>query len=589
MPTTREQREAIQKVFPGSTSFTKTATGEQFLKFQGRDIPFQQALSQAMATGATSQGDLAQGRTTVLTTTTPELQDIERQIRGIAGTTARLTGETGGALIPSFQEKFPIITSQFRRGGFNVAPPTAAPPVETRVRLQAPSTPQPTPTNLFEFYTQRGATLPSMSQRAAEYEDLGIGPAASYMAAGADNAAENQALLAALLKEERDAAPLSRMERTPIPDQLAPPLPEETLKVEEVVVEETPVERESFSDLQTFYSFLERQRVQSQADIQKTQKDLLEAFQAGRTGEVTRLEGELGVGPDRERLNQIRDLIAAETEAYVRDRDNLRAETLPEGLSRGHLQKLQRDRLSKMEIFQAEAQALSGNLAQAEKSIDRALELKFLTNAQFINTMNTTLRRMEGAASDKEKGQIEIMQSILNRQEDEQKEKIAAGKEMQKLFLKYGSQFVTPADITSDDVVFRLQETLERIGPEVERARALDIRGQEALIAGREDRGVGATPSPGFSDIDTEISFREELFTQKSRFTDYANPTEDEAFKATIRLRDLFAPSEVSDEAIKAAVGGPVVIEEEEETVDQGTRGATPSIYEMAMDWLGRY
>lgn len=224
MATTKEQREAIQRTFPGATSFTRTSTGEKFLKFQGRDIPFEQALAQA---GGPSQGDLAQGRTTVLTTTTPELQGIERQIRDIAGTTAGIARETGQPLQPEFRQTFPVISK-----GFNVAPP---PPVDPEAGIQvqrfippAPATAQPIASNLFEFYEQRrptsGIALPSVAERSQLYEAFGLGTQADYIQAAPDNVEENQRLLAELLRRERQGVTDQQISPpTKIPDTIAPP------------------------------------------------------------------------------------------------------------------------------------------------------------------------------------------------------------------------------------------------------------------------------------------------------------------------------------------------------------------------------
>jgi hypothetical protein len=392
--------------------------------------------------------------------------------------------------------RFPISTAQ-ATGTLTVAPPTA---------------PTPTPANLWEFYKQRGQALPSVQERSTIYETLGIGPSSDYLAAGVNNAAENQALLGALLREERRAFPQRRVERTAIPQTLRAPTGEEDIKITDSVTVEGPTERAAFTDTRSFQDLLERQSEQAFQDAERFQRERLDALQAGRAEEVARIETQLEVPATRSRLNDLRSLIASETQSYIENQANLRAETLPEGLSRGHMQKLQRDSLSKMQIFQAEAQALSGNLNDAEKAIDRALELKFLTPNQFLSTMNSTLRRMEDRADSREKGQIAIMKELLNRQAAEEKEKEDAADELKKLYLEYPN-VINPQDITSDDVVIKLREAYQNIQPGLSAERARDIRAREADIARTQQlAGVGeAAPAadagaPGTSYTDTQIT-----------------------------------------------------------------------------------
>ena len=157
---------------------------------------------------------------------------------------------------------------------------------------------------------------------------------------------------------------------------------------------------------------------------------------------------------------------------------------------------------------------MTGNLNDAEKAIDRALELKFLTPNQFLSTMNSTLRRMEDRADSREKGQIAIMKELLNRQAAEEKEKEDAADELKKLYLEYPN-VINPQDITSDDVVIKLREAYQNIQPGLSAERARDIRAREADIARtRQLAGVGeaapataaAAGAPGASYTDTQIT-----------------------------------------------------------------------------------
>tara|TARA_R100000049_G_C1928562_1_gene72690 strand:- start:188 stop:1162 length:975 start_codon:yes stop_codon:yes gene_type:complete len=320
-------------------------------------------------------------------------------------------------------------------------------------------------------------------------------------------------------------------------------------------------------------------------------REAIETRGTERGAEVARLEEQYKVSANQARLDEILALVGAETAAYAETRQNLQAETLPEGLSRGHLQKIARDNLYKMEILQAEAKALQGQLSTADQRIDRALDLKFFTDAQFLSNLNSQLNRMEREGTADEKRRAEIMKEATKRQEAELKER----KDMEKdvaIFFANNAEAFRQAGVSMDEAItMGLTRATQAATPFLAAQERRDIRGQEALIAGREDRG--ATPSPGFSDINVEFNFREELFKQKSiGFTDYDNPTEDEAFEATIRLRDKFAPSEVSDEAIKAAVGGPLSSRQVDETQTSesqpgGFAAWAPSAYEAAQDLLG--
>ena len=467
-------------------------------------------------------------------------------------------------------------------------PISSAPATGTLV-VPPPTTAQATPTNLWEFYTQRGQGLPSIQERSTLYESLGVGPASSYLAAGADNAAENQALLGALLAEERKAFPDRRVERTPIPQTLRVPTGQEDIKITEDISTTVP-EAQAYSDARAFYEAESQRSNQRYRDIEKAMREAIETRGTERGAEVARLEEQYKVSANQARLDEILALVGAETAAYAETRQNLQAETLPEGLSRGHLQKIARDNLYKMEILQAEAKALQGQLSTADQRIDRALDLKFFTDAQFLSNLNSQLNRMEREGTADEKRRAEIMKEATKRQEAELKER----KDMEKdvaIFFANNAEAFRQAGVSMDEAItMGLTRATQAATPFLAAQERRDIRGQEALIAGREDRG--ATPSPGFSDINTEFNFREALFQQKSGFTDYANPTEDEAFEATIRLRDKFAPSEVSDEAIKAAVGGPLSSRQVDETQTSesqpgGFAAWAPSAYEAAQDLLG--
>ena len=70
------------------------------------------------------------------------------------------------------------------------------------------------PTNLYQYYTQQGKSLPSITERAGLYQQAGLGPATSYIG----TAKQNTALLNYLLNK----TPAGAEGTTEIPEQLTP-------------------------------------------------------------------------------------------------------------------------------------------------------------------------------------------------------------------------------------------------------------------------------------------------------------------------------------------------------------------------------
>ena len=408
----------------------------------------------------------------------------------------RLAPEAGGLSSGQLGQiepgRFTSLTSPtFRAGDFAEEsyqaarfPISSAPATGTLV-VPPPTTAQATPTNLWEFYTQRGQGLPSIQERSTLYESLGVGPASSYLAAGADNAAENQALLGALLAEERKAFPDRRVERTPIPQTLRVPTGQEDIKITEDISTTVP-EAQAYSDARAFYEAESQRSNQRYRDIEKAMRGAIETRGTERGAETARLEEQYKVSANQSRLDEILALVGAETAAYAETRQNLQAETLPEGLSRGHLQKIARDNLYKMEILQAEGKALQGQLSTAEKRIDRALDLKFFTDAQFLSNLNNQLSRMEREGTADEKRRAEIMKATTKRQEDELKERKDMEKDVATFFANNAEAFRQAGVSMDEAITMGLTRATQAATPFLAAQERRDIRGQEALIATRE-------------------------------------------------------------------------------------------------------
>ena len=363
--------------------------------------------------------------------------------------------------------------------------PISSAPATGTLTVPPPTTAQATPTNLWEFYTQRGQGLPSIQERSTLYESLGVGPASSYLAAGADNAAENQALLGALLAEERKAFPDRRVERTPIPQTLRVPTGEEDIRITEDISTTVP-EAQAYSDARAFYEAESQKSNQRYRDIEKAMRGAIETRGTERGAEAARLEEQYKVSANQSRLDEILALVGAETAAYAETRQNLQAETLPEGLSRGHLQKIARDNLYKMEILQAEGKALQGQLSTAEERIDRALDLKFFTDSQFLSNLNSQLSRMEREGTADERRRVEIMKATTQRQEAELKERKGMEKDVATFFAKNAEAFRQAGVSMDEAITMGLTRAKEAASSFLAAQERRDIRGQEALLADRE-------------------------------------------------------------------------------------------------------
>ena len=363
--------------------------------------------------------------------------------------------------------------------------PISSAPATGTLTVPPPTTAQATPTNLWEFYTQRGQGLPSIQERSTLYESLGVGPASSYLAAGADNAAENQALLGALLAEERKAFPDRRVERTSIPQTLRVPTGEEDIKITEDISTTVP-EAQAYSDARAFYEAESQKSNQRYRDIEKAMRGAIETRGTERGAEAARLEEQYKVSANQSRLDEILALVGAETAAYAETRQNLQAETLPEGLSRGHLQKIARDNLYKMEILQAEGKALQGQLSTAEERIDRALDLKFFTDSQFLSNLNSQLSRMEREGTADERRRVEIMKATTQRQEAELKERKGMEKDVATFFAKNAEAFRQAGVSMDEAITMGLTRAKEAASSFLAAQERRDIRGQEALLADRE-------------------------------------------------------------------------------------------------------
>lgn len=121
-------------------------------------------------------------------------------LKPLTGTTISNTVGAGGTTTSSAVVAAPGATSPAAAA----APTTAAPavaPVSAPVTAIGSSLPGGTASNLYDYYSAQGKTLPAVADRAALYTSMGLGAAGTYTG----TAAQNEDLLAALQRQDISA------------------------------------------------------------------------------------------------------------------------------------------------------------------------------------------------------------------------------------------------------------------------------------------------------------------------------------------------------------------------------------------------